>query len=394
MLRILLYRSFWAALLFSFGMVCLVSAVVVPTVDRHFLFLSFLLTTVLSLGIQVTQPLILVLRRSIHESIDVTLADVVLPFGCTYGRPIWLENPYDDLVRGSSARYSPYALVGQLATLGVQFVWLVPRVGMLYSIGITVLCLVGSTKLLDASVGNSAAGGVAFLTAAAVSGPLPTMLPPAPAIASGMIHWIVVFTAIYVGFHCFGYAKKSIWGPIEKTIRRRQDLCWLRFEMWLPLCFITRYVHGGPAVVREVCCVDNPIDLWKEVVDLLMRRSSHAIVDISELRPDSGLEWEIKTCFARRINLLATCHERSYDGALLNLRRALPAAMILPHDLRDFQKWKQLLGKRIPVVLCCAYGDEDVADRIYPFLTVFFGGTAGLLVYLEAQIGVGAQIMD
>lgn len=386
MLRIFIYRSFWVGALFSCGMVCLVSALLVPTADRSFLAVLFLVATSFSLCLQATQPLILVLRRSVKDTIDVTLANVVLPFGCVYGRPIWLENPYDNLVRGASARYSPYAYGGQLVSVVVLFVWLLPQVGVLSATSISVLCLVGSTKLLDASVGNSAAGGAAFLAATAASGPFPAVFPPIREVASGTMRWVVIFAIVYGGLWCLRYIRNASWSPIGNTVRRKWDLWWLRLELWLPLCFITRYVHGGPAVVREVRCAGDPEGLWKEAVSALMRRSSHAIVDISELRPNSGLEWEIATCFAKRIKVLATCHESAFDAALANLRGAVPEATILPQDSWDIQKLKQVCERRVPLVICCVYGDSGVADRIYPHLTLLFGGDAGLQTYLEALL--------
>jgi hypothetical protein len=386
MLRIFIYRSFWVAALFSVGMVCLVSALLVPTADRYFLAVLFLLATSFSLLLQATQPLILVLRRSVRNTIDVTLADVVLPFGCVYGRPIWLENPYDELVRGASARYSPYALECQLVSLVVLFFWLLPKVGVLSATCVSVLCLIGSTKLLDASVGNSAAGGAAFLAATAASGPLPSVFSPIREVASGTIAWVVVFAIVYGALRCLRNIRNASWSPIGNSVRRRWDLWWLRLELWLPLCFVTRYIHGGPAVVREVVCAEQPEGLWKGAVSELMRRSSHAIVDISELRPKSGLEWEIATCFANRIKVLAMCHESAFDAALANLRRAVPEATILPQDFRDIQKLKRVCEGRVPLVICCVYGDTGVADRIYPVLTVFFGGNAGLRTYLGALL--------
>ncbi len=386
MLRIFIHRSFWAGALFGAGMVYLVSAFIVPTADRYLLAVLFLLATSISLILQATQPLILVLRRSALGTIDVTLADVVLPFGCIYGRPIWLDNPYDDLVRGTPARFSPYALQGQLLSLFVLFFCLLPMVGVLAATFISLLCLIGSTMLLDASVGNPAATGAAFLAATAASGPFPPVLPALREIVTGTMCWILVFVIVYSGFRCLSYVWNARWSPIGNTIHSKWDLWWLRLELWLPLCFITRYIHCGPAVIREARCAEEPEGLWREAVSALMRRSSHAIVDISELRPNSGLEWEISTCYEKKINVLATCHESAFNSALSFLRSAIPEATILPQDFRNIQKLKLVCEKRVPLVICVVYGDSNVADRVYPLLTVFFGGDSGLRTYLEALL--------
>lgn len=374
MLRILIYRSFWSACLFAIGMVFFVAAILVPTEDRYLFGVLSVVGVMVSLLIQVTQPLILVLRRSVSSTIDVTLADIVLPMALHYGRPVWLENPHDKMVRGQLFRYSPYATYAQLMGLVVLGVWVFRSVGPLQAVIILLLAFVGSTFLLDASVGNSAARAAAFVIAASMLAPIPTQFPSLGQLSKSVGIFVLVFGVVY-GICQAGHALRlSKMSPIGKSVRNLFDRLWLCAEMWLPLCFVTRYIHGGPAVFREVTSKEP---YWRTTVLALLGRTTRAIMDVSELEPKSGLEWELKTCFEKGIDLLLMCHKPASPRVFAYLRSVLPDATILPDDFYNVDRLKRLDEElKVPLLIYFEYGDEGVASRVYSHMGVFFGETS------------------
>lgn len=328
---------------------------------------------IVSLLIQATQPLLLVFRRSVDSTVDAILADIVLPMGLHYGRPVWLENPRDDLVRGRQFRYSPFALFAQITGLVVLGLWVFCALGPFQAVIISVLVLIGTTLLLDASVGNSAAGAVAFVISISTIAPVPEVLPSFGQSLKSVGVLVLVFSIVY-GVCRAGHALRvSRISPFGNAVRSLLDQWWLGFEMWLPLCFVTRYIHGGPAVVREITSEEL---CWRDVVLMLLRRTNRAIMDVTEIEPDSGLEWELKTCFSRRINLFLMCHNSASSRVIAYLRRALPDATILPNDFRNLDRLKWLsVEPRGPIIIFFEYGDDGVARRVYVHMGVFFGET-------------------
>ena len=372
MLRFILYRAWWSANLFSFAMVAFAAALLVSSVPhRAGLPSAGGICLALSLIIQMTLPLILVLRRSRTSDVDVLLADVFLPWACLYGRPVWLENPQDKLVRGQLKRYSPYALGGQLFAVVLLAVWLLRVVEVIPTVCIVVLVLVGSTALLDASVGNSRANAVSFVVAALGTGPIPSVLSP----IERLLAPIGTFIALYLGIKIFWLIahrlRTSNWSPLNNAIRNWFDRTWLLAEMWLPLCFGTRFIHGGPAVIREVKSTDKS---WRAAVLTLLKRVHYAVMDVSSLEPGAGLAWELETCYAKGIQLLLTCDRNKADHVLLHIRAIVPTAIVLPDDFSDVKKFERLNHPGVAIVQLFTYdAGPGTANQFYTQSGVFFG---------------------
>ena len=341
-----------------------------PTVDRGFLSFYAAVAAGLSLVFQATLPLIIVLRRSRADGPEVLLADVFLPSACLFGRPVWLSNPRDRLISGSLRRYSPYALLGQLIALAALGWWLVRHFDILEAAFMVVLTIWGSTVLLDASVGNPRAHAASFVIAFLAAGPIPPSLLPLGQLAR--------FSAIFIGTYGTVYAVWSIgrrlavfgWNPLNDRIRNGLDLIWLRAEMVLPLCFVTRFIHGGPAVIREIKSTN---ELWRAAVLLLLKRGRHIIMDVSAIDLKSELAWELGTSYQENTKILLTCNAVGLDNALRCVRLVLPRAIILPMDFSDIDKLRTIGHPKVAIIQLFTYGEGRDKERFSAQSGVFFG---------------------
>jgi hypothetical protein len=372
MVRFLFNRAWWSGILFGAAMVGFAVMLVVPSSSAGLTSLPFSATmaAVLSLVIQATLPLILVLRRTRSHGPEALLADVFLPRACMHGRPVWLENPRDELVHGQLQRYSPQALVGQIFALVLVCPSLLHAYSLVSLCAIIVLVLLGSTALLDASVGNSCAHAAAFLVAAASTGPISPALPafgqflrfvPGFAVAYG-----IVFFLWSVG-RGLAVSKQS---PFNNCVRNVFDRLWLLAEMYLPLCFGTRFIHGGPAVIRELASTDES---WRMAVLLILKRSRFALMDISGIEATSELAWELVTCYEHKTKLLLTCDISESDNALHCIRVVVPEAVILPMDFRNLEMLKTVGKPGVAIVQLFTYGQGGDMERFYAQAGVFFG---------------------
>ena len=371
MLRFVFNRVCWSSTLFGAAMVGFTARLLLPaTVGQGFLPFDSLLAAGLSLVIQATLPSILVLRRTRSDGPETLLADVFLPWAGLFGRPIWLENQQDRLVHGGLWRYSPYAMFGQLIALAALVWWLV-RTYEIVALGLVItLTLFGSSALLDWSVGNTGAHAVSFLIASVVAGPIHWSLPPFAEELRISATFIGTYGAVYALWWMWHRLAASSWSPLNNCIRNRFDRIWLRGEMYLPLCFGTRFIHGGPAVIREV---KSTAESWRTAVLLLMKRTRYAIMDVSDLDVGTELAWELSTCYRHQIKLLLTCHTDKLDNAVRCVRLILPDAVILPMDFRDVDKLRSTSQPGVAIVQLFNYGEGQDSERFNAQSGVFFG---------------------
>lgn len=368
MLRLFIYPTWWSASLFGSAMVALAGIWLMP-LRTHQIYLSIAagLGVAVSLMIQISLPLIILLRRSQNNEVDALLADVMLPVAFRYGRSVWLENPQDNLVRGQLKRYSFEALIGQLVAVVVLMFWLLSAYQIAPTLVIVVLTMIGSTAFLDASVGNSMAPGLAFLATGLITEPIPPTTP-----WSHLFGFIFFFIGLYLGIRTIFWVGQRISNSLHRPFNKicsRFDLGWLRMEMWLPLCFVTRFIHGGPAVIREIKSRD---ECWRPTVLTLLKRTRYAIMDISKIEIGSELLWELETCYEKKVKLLLICNLDELERAVSVVRATIPNAVVLPDDFHDSKALGRLSKSDTRVVQIFAYGENQAFNRFHTQALVFF----------------------
>lgn len=117
---------------------------------------------IISIVLNRLQPIIIILRRFNDSSNDVILTDLFLPNVSRYGRIVWLGSKYSKELLAFK-RYTPLALVCQLVSIVGMSIYLYFDCETLLDVILTaILVLIGSTWMLDASVGNSKLKAISF----------------------------------------------------------------------------------------------------------------------------------------------------------------------------------------------------------------------------------------
>lgn len=352
-----------SARVFGSAVVGVVAALVspLPDMDRALLLYVSVLTLFLCVLTQVFCPLILVLRPCKNTSIDNYLLGELLPFMNRMGRPCWLHNQ-DSVFDRRFQRilpYSPDALVGQIVTTAFFACVLFFHIDFLVLVPALLVVIVGSTWLLDMSVGNAGDKALALLLTALTCGPFdPSLNWPGSSVAA--IRCTICFALVILVLTALRWFRSLFF---SSTIRHRLDLIWLMFEMWLPLCFMTRYLHGGPSTITSIAC---SIHLWQAAVKLLLVRTRFVFMDVSDLELGSGLAWELEECFSSRIKMLLMFPDAKKDLIVLRVRQILPKAVLLPDDFQDIARVAD--SKREDVIIAYCYKEQPsmlvLKDRI------------------------------
>lgn len=371
MLRYLLIRGWWSSMLFGVAAVGFTAKILIlPSIALTLALSHPILPAGLSLAIQATSPLVLVLRRFRIDGPEALLADIFLPWACLFGRPVWLENAEDVLVRGHLNRYSPNALAGQLLALAALWWSLLGVCEPLAMTSILVLVFAGSTAILDASVGNSGGLAASFLASATTVGPVPSSLPAMSQMVRPCLRFVWIYVITYVLWFLWHKMATATWSPFSNCVRNRFDRLWLAAEMYVPICFFSRFIHGGPAVVRELRSTEGT---WRPAISLLLKRARYVIMDVSEIEIGSGLAWELKSSYIPRTKLLLTCECSRLTDAVSCVRAVIPNAILLPSDFYDIERLRTVNRAGPQIVQTFSYGEGDDMKRFYAQSGFLFG---------------------
>jgi hypothetical protein len=265
----------------------------------------------IAIAFQRRRPVILVLR-DFSSRPELKLVQDFLPLFEGFGRVVWLTNTESSYRLLRSHRFSIKVMVYLFFLMfGVFAVFFVSDVPWSVAILGTIYIGYGSLKVLDYSVGNSPYRCLIFF---ALSWALAASSWGVEASAAiGAEHRVFLSSLpLATAYFFIASLRQRYYRGYPNLIMSYHDLGIFTEELTHNARIFSRFILDSPALVREI-----PIhnQLWRETVQRVVEKARYAAVDITGLKKDSGLAWEIEQCLKLKASVLYICHEDAVESA-------------------------------------------------------------------------------